>query len=78
MAAAHCGYQSVKASGMRRALVLTDDSAGHPFLASLPPHIRQGVAPVKARPTWKISRTDVRSFFGAYFACFVGALIFIA
>lgn len=34
---------------MRRSLVLGDESAHHPFLQSLPPHVRMG-QPVACRP----------------------------
>ncbi|MDA7787797.1 hypothetical protein N8940_01005 [Sphingomonadaceae bacterium] len=63
---------------MRRSLVLTDDSARHPFLASLPPHIRAETRPVPARPKFWLTRDDIRSFFAAYVASLTAALIFIA
>ncbi|MDZ4308168.1 hypothetical protein [Allopontixanthobacter sp.] len=63
---------------MRKTLVLTDESARHPFLASLPPHVRKGVIPAPARSGWVIDRDDVRGFFGAYIACLLAVLIFIA
>jgi hypothetical protein len=31
---------------MRRSLVLGDETARHPFLQSLPPHVRSGAQPV--------------------------------
>ena len=62
---------------MRRSLVLTDETARHPFLASLPPHVRGGNPPVAARPGWAITRDDVRGFVGAYFACLIAVAIFI-
>ena len=63
---------------MRNALVLTDESARHPFLASLPPHVRQGIEPGPVRSGWAITQEDVRGFFGAYIACLLAVLSFIA
>lgn len=63
---------------MRRTLVLYDESARHPFLASLPPHVRKGAKPIPVRSGWVFSRDDVRGFFGAYIACLLAVLIFIA
>jgi hypothetical protein len=63
---------------MRRSLVLTDEAAGHSFLASLPPHIRAEELPVPARPKLRLTRDDIRGFIAAYLGCFVAALIFIS
>lgn len=63
---------------MRRSLVLTDEQARHPFLASLPPHIRRGEEPVpvpRVRPSWV---RDLRDFLVAYTACFVAVSLYIA
>lgn len=63
---------------MRRSLVLTDEKARHPFLASLPPHIRRGEEPVpvpRVRPSWF---RDLRDFFVAYAACFLAVSLYIA
>jgi hypothetical protein len=63
---------------MRRTLVLTDETARHPFLASLPPHIRLG-AEARAIPRqrgWGMQ--DLRDFLMAYCACFVAVSTFIA
>lgn len=64
---------------MRRTLVLTDESASHPFLRLLPPHVRHG-PPAESGETdrWRISRDDVRGFATVYFAVFAAALVFIA
>jgi hypothetical protein len=62
---------------MRRSLVITDETARHPFLASLPPHVRAGAAPVPARNHWKLTATDLRGFVTAYFACLAAVLVFI-
>ena len=39
------GEESLNFPVMRRTLVLTDETARHPFRASLPPHVRMGVEP---------------------------------
>ena len=62
---------------MRRSLVLTDESARHPFLASLPPHVRGGYRPTPPRMAWTVTTDDVRGFVSAYFACLVGVAVFI-
>lgn len=64
---------------MRRSLVMTDDTARHPFLASLPPHVRRGTQPVaiahdKAR--WSLG--DIKDFLLTYCACFAAVTVFIA
>ena len=63
---------------MRRSLVLTDEMARHPFLASLAPHVRRSEVAVvepKARPGWV---KDLREFLMAYCACFIAVSLFIA
>ena len=61
----------------RPALVLSDESARHPFLAKLPAHVRaQGVLH-DPRPLWKITAEDARGFATAYLACLVAILAFI-
>ena len=57
----------------RRALVLVDESARHPFLASLPPHVRCSEPPTPApdRASWW------REFLMAYCACFLAVFSFI-
>jgi hypothetical protein len=37
-----CFLNTLGMSITRRALVLTDETAGHPFLRSLPAHVRKG------------------------------------
>lgn len=71
------GYRNVKTLAMRRSLVLSDETARHPFLASLPPHVRGKAPPFPARPGWAITQDDVRGFVSAYFACLVAVAIFI-
>jgi hypothetical protein len=63
---------------MRRSLVLTDESARHPFRAALPPHVCHVNAPVATRPSWAITRDDVHGFVGAYFASLAAVAVFIA
>ena len=63
---------------MRRTLVLTDEQARHPFLASLPPHVRRGGAAIampRSAPQW---RQDLREFTLAYCACFLAVSLYIA
>jgi len=63
---------------MRRSLVLTDETARHPFRASLPPHVRRGEDPGEAAlPGWRLSLSDVRGFASAYVSCVVGITAFI-
>jgi hypothetical protein len=59
----------------RRALVLCDESARHPFLASLPPHVREVEEPQPRRLT---SGSGWREFLTAYCASFVAVMVFIA
>ena len=63
---------------MRRPLVLTDESARHPFLASLPPHVRKCEEPVPARMPWRFTLGDLRQFLLAYGACFLAVSLYIA
>ena len=63
---------------MRRALVVTDESARHPFLQSLPPHVRRGEAAVAPRKRWFITMRDWRDFLLSYCACFVAVSVYIA
>jgi hypothetical protein len=67
---------------MRRSLVLTDETARHPFRASLPPHWRseQNEGPEKSVP-WRVrlglSSEDVRGFLLAYTSCLVAVTTFL-
>jgi hypothetical protein len=63
---------------MRRALVLTDETARHPFLARLAPHVRRRDSRVPARLQWRVNAQDVKEFLLAYCACFMAASAFIA
>ena len=62
---------------MRRALVITDEAARHPFRASLPPHVRRDAANPPQR-TWRITAQDIKEFLMAYCACFLAVSAFIA
>jgi hypothetical protein len=62
----------------RRALVLTDETARHPFLRSLPPHVRR-IEPEEAPKavSWRLTAVDVRQFLMAYCATFLAVSVFI-
>ncbi|MCB2052316.1 MAG: hypothetical protein KDE63_12900 [Novosphingobium sp.] len=63
---------------MRRALVLSDEVARHPFRASLPAHCRVGIPLDELRDRRKgWSMQDLRDFLLAYCACFVAVTAFI-
>jgi len=67
---------------MRRSLVLTTDSARHPFRASLPPHVFSRMADdLEPRAPWRerlaLNSEDVRSFLMTYCACLVAVTTFI-
>lgn len=63
---------------MRRSLVLTTESARHPFRASLPPHVQKPCEPLLRRIGLGLIGEDARGFAMTYFACFVAVLAFIA
>lgn len=63
---------------MRRALVVTDETARHPFRASLPPHLRAPGEEGPPQRTWRITAQDVKDFLLAYCACFLAVTAFIA
>ena len=60
----------------RRALVLVDEAARHPFLRSLPPHVRQPVEEPPSPRRW-FTLQDLRDFLMAYCAMFVAVSTFI-
>lgn len=62
---------------MRRALVITDESARHPFLASLPPHVRRGTEPFQRKVSGRFTVQDIKEFLMAYCACFVAVSAFL-
>ena len=63
---------------MRRALVLSDVGARHPFRASLPPQRLASGAANPARPARWLAAEDLRDFLVAFCACFVVVTVFIA
>lgn len=63
---------------MRRALVLTDEGAHHPFRASLPAHVRKDGSSQHRTTDWRLTGSDVRGFATVYFATFAAVLAFIA
>ncbi len=63
---------------MRRALVITDETARHPFRASLPPHVCRREEEGPPQRTWRITAQDVKDFLMAYCACFLAVSAFIA
>lgn len=63
---------------MRRSLVLTDETARHPFLATLPPHVRQAGERGHWNRRLRLSADDVRSFLFAYFGSLVAVALFIS
>lgn len=61
----------------RRFLVLTDETARHPFRARLAPHIRNGGAPLTIKREAGVTAQDVREFLMAYCACFMAVSLYI-
>ena len=73
------GYLRVNTTmTMRRSLVLTDEARRHPFLASLPAHVRQAdpVTQTGWRP-FAVGTEDVRQFLMAYCACLLAVAAFV-
>ena len=64
---------------MRRSLVLTDESARHPFRAALPPHSRQlRIEAAEPRVPWRAQLWgDVCGFAQTYCACLAAVTAFI-
>jgi hypothetical protein len=63
---------------MRRSLVLVDETARHPFLQNLPPHVRSGARAVPRVPNSATRLDTLRQFLLAYCACFVAASVYFA
>jgi hypothetical protein len=63
---------------MRRALVLTDETARHPFLAKLAPHVRREARSSGRGISSRLNVQDVKDFLLAYCACFMAVSAFIA
>lgn len=62
---------------VRRALVLTDETARHPFRASLPPHVRDETISERRTTDWRLTTSDVRGFATSYLASFAAVFAFI-
>ncbi len=67
---------------MRRALVLTNEAARHPFRASLPPCTFARAGRIEHTVPWRkrlaLSRSDMESVAVTYSAGFVATLTFFA
>lgn len=62
----------------RRTLVITNESARHPFRASLAPHVTRVEEDDEARSSlWRLTKDDIRGFASTYFAVFAAVLVFI-
>jgi hypothetical protein len=72
------GEDSVNFVVMRRALVLADEGARHPFLATLPPHVRAGAKRQPEARKWALTASDARQFAHTYCAGFAAVSLFIA
>jgi len=63
--------------GGRRSLVLTDESARHPFRASLNPRVKRDIHDIPAESLWRLTMDDARGFASVYFATTAAVLAFI-
>ncbi|MEM9085495.1 MAG: hypothetical protein AAGB23_06190 [Pseudomonadota bacterium] len=61
----------------RRALVLTDETARHPFRMNLPPYIRRDLFDIPAEALWRLTMEDARGFASVYVAATAAILAFI-
>ena len=61
----------------RRALVLTDEMARHPFRKGLPPYIRRDLLDIPAEALWRLTMEDARGFASVYVAATAAILAFI-
>ncbi|QIQ86495.1 hypothetical protein [Erythrobacter sp.] len=61
----------------RRALVLTDEGARHPYRSTLPPHLRADLIDIPAERLWDLTRDDVRGFASTYVTVTAAVLAFI-
>lgn len=66
-----------KTASRRRSLVLTDEGAGHRFLANLPPHVRRPTPARSLSAAWKMTREDIRGFASVYLTSLAAALVFV-
>ncbi|MEM9501147.1 MAG: hypothetical protein AAF941_04810 [Pseudomonadota bacterium] len=63
-------------SSKRRALVLTDEEAQHPFRSNLPPYVKADLHDIPAESLWALTRDDVRGFASTYVAATAAILAF--
>ena len=67
---------------MRRALVLSTESARHPFRASLPPHVYARMGEIEPQVSWYqrlgLSRANIETAAATYCTGFVATLAFFA
>ncbi|MEM7687681.1 MAG: hypothetical protein AAF291_01540 [Pseudomonadota bacterium] len=61
----------------RRSLVLTEETANHPFRASLPPHVKRDIFDIPAESLWRLTMDDARGFASVYLAATAAILAFI-
>ena len=61
----------------RRSLVLTNESARHPFRQALPPHVTAQLCEEPEASLWKLTAEDMRGVASVYFATFAAMLVFI-
>lgn len=61
----------------RRSLVLTDETARHPFRASLPPHVKRDLHDIPAESLWRMTMEDARGFASVYVAATAAIMAFI-
>ena len=61
----------------RRSLVLTDESARHPFRASLNPRVKRDIHDIPAESLWRLTMDDARGFASVYVATTAAVLAFI-
>lgn len=67
-----------QATRRRRNLVVTEESARHPFRASLPAHVKTDLIEIPAESLWRLTADDIRGFASVYFAALAAVLVFIA
>lgn len=73
-------YQTVNMRAMRRSLVLTDESARHPFRISLPPHVLARAGEIEHAVHWTkrlgLTRKDAQTIAATYTAGFLATTAF--
>lgn len=63
---------------MRRSLVITDESARHPYRASLPPFLRRQLVTLRRSGRWPVALQDAKEFLMAYCACFLAISLYFS